>query len=355
MKHTLFTAILVVGALTGCSKKDAAKATAGSSASASALTAAKPTGASAVSPSGMTVALSHLPAVCDAVLRIDVAGVFAVPAIKSQAVPALAALKTDPKDEQGKHFAAFLTDTGIDPATDLKEVAICFTQLRSPNGSPTITAALAGNFKPGTIIAAIEKNGKAEKFKIEELDGTKILVDEGDKFVAGQAADGALVMAPSKALLAAALKTSDAAKLFQIPTDVELSFVLTAEFMKSAMAENGNPFFAQASQVGRGLLALDLKKPSAQLRITMGDEKSATELAGVAKMLLGQLTLAPRPAGDPSAPMFSLLQAAKIESKGKDALVDIAISTEKLDELVKQLIATMKHSGPAAGDASTDH
>ena len=343
MKRTFFASMLVLSALTACSKKEAPKNAAGS-ASAPGTTVAN-------APGSASGALAHLPGKGDAVMRIDFAAVVAVPSMKTHLIPALEEMKkAEPKDEAGRQAKAFLADAGIDPVTDVKEVAVCFNELKAGAGEPKFTLVVGGNFKPGSIVPAMEKNGKADRFKIEELEGSKILVDSDGHLFLGQAPDGAVVLSHSKETLAAAFKTSNAAATFQVPTDAAVSFVMPAEFMKTAMGNEGSPFVAQASKVGRGVLALDLKKPDVQLRIAMGDEKSATELAGAVKLILGQALKDVPPPGHPMAPMFAMLQAAKIDSKGSDAVVEIAISTEKLDELSKMLVEAIKGGGPAASE-----
>jgi hypothetical protein len=334
MKRSLLTTALLVTALVGCSKKeDAAKGSAGSAAATT--QAGAPGGAAAATATSGSSALAHLPEKCAVIARLDVAGLLAVPSVKSQVTPAVENLKKN-SDASSKNFQAFITDAGIDPLNDVKEVALCAADMKQgPEGEFTIV--LGGNFKPGTMVAAIEKNGKKENFQIEEFAGTKILADKSGKMFLGQAPDGAVVVAANKAALEAAFKASGGGTKLGLPLDATASLLIPADTLKEALSGPGTPFAAQAKDAGRALLTIDLAKSAAQLRVAMKDEKGATEFAGVLKMLFGQMAQQPAMGGDPMAAMgASILKDAKVESKGAETVVDIAIPAAQIEAIAKQ-------------------
>lgn len=356
MKRSLFASFVVVSALTACSKKEAPKeGAATAAASAPAASASGPTTTTASQPAagGKSAALAHLPGKCDAVMRIDLAGILGVPAFKSKVVPALEEMKKgEPKDEKAKEAKAFLADAGIDPLTDVKEIAVCLRDLNAANpADQKITLVIAGTFKPGAVVPALEKNAKSGKYTVEELDGTKVIVDGSKTMFLAQASDGAIVMSYSKESLTDSLKTSDAAAAFNVPVDASIAVVMPGEFLKTAMAGKGSPFAAQADKTQRAVLALNLGKPDLELRVGMTDDKSATELAGAAKMIFGQMMQGEAPQGDPMAPVMAVLKTATIDSKGTDAVLSVAIPAGKLDELATMMVESIKNGGPAAGGA----
>lgn len=355
MKRSLFAALLLTGAVTGCDKKDAAKEaapTASAAVSMVAPTATATAKADAGSPAaaGTSTALAHLPEKCGAVVRLDIAGALAIPKVKAQLGPALEELKKK-TDGDGKGFGAFIADTGLDPAADFKEVAMCITDLSPGAGAkdPNFVVVIAGNFKPGTVVPALEKTAKADKFKVEEFAGTKIAADVKGEMFLGQAPDGVVVVARKKEQLEASFKGGGDARKFGIPLDAALALVMPGDALKGLMAgDPTNPFAAQSDKITKAMVVVDLKKPALEGRIAMSDDKSATELAGAAKMILGQLSSAPPPPpGDPSAVLFGAMKSAKIDSKGSDVILTIEVPQEGLDGMLKDMAQGMA-KGPGA-------
>lgn len=335
MFRSILSTALLVTTLTACSKKeDAPSQPASSATTAIATTSAA---APAVAAAGSSNAVAHLPETCAAVARIDFAALLSLPSVKDQVTPALEELKANAAGPN-EDFRAFLSDAGIDPMKDVSDLALCMGDIqRGPEGE--FTVVLGGNFKPNTIVSSIEKHAKKDKFSVEDFAGTKILADKDGKMFLGQAPDGVVVVASTKVGLEKAFKKTDASK-HALPKDATASFVVPAKSMKGLLSEPGNPFFAQANDVGAMLLTVDLKKANASLRVELTTEKAAIELAGVAKMLLGQMASQPSP--DPvGGALMAMLSKAKVESKGKELVVEIAIPEAQVNELTKQLGAAM--------------
>jgi hypothetical protein len=341
-KRTLLGSLLIVGALVACDKKDKDKE-ASKDTAASSTTAAKSAAAAS--------AAAHLASNCDVAVRVDVGAFMAVPQAKAEIVTALEEMKSkEPKDDMGKRFEAFLTEAGIDPLKDIKDVAVCLSDFGSvfekKAKEPNFAIVMGGNFKPGTIVPALLKHVKDEKkdkMKEEEIGGVKALTDEKGEAFVGQATDGAIIIAKSKPSFEAALKTGDAASSkYQLPGDA-VSVVVTADFLKlAAKADANNPLADKADKMGRAAFTVDLGSMTMKQRIAMADDKAATEVAGVLKMLLGQVAKQPA-VGDPmDAMIMDLVKDAKIDSQGTEVIIELKVPSELVDKMVKELAENIR-------------
>lgn len=352
IRKSLVATVVVALALTvGCKdeekkpaegKKPAASAQAkGSAAGSAAKDAPKKAGAAGA-------AHAHLAKNCDVVAHINIKSIFQAAAIKTHVVPALEEMqKAEPKKEEEKNFRAFLKETGLDPLKDLHEAAVCVTNMKAATtgaGEPDFAFVLSGNLKKGAVVPAVVKTGKKDKFKETEVAGVKALTDPAGDIFLGQAGDGAVVVAKSKAAFEGALKTSDAATaVYKLPMDKSVTVIVPDKTIKMAMEAGGpdNPFKDSAGKAGRAAIAVDVKAGTIEVRISMTDDKAATELAGVAKMLLGQATKGTPPPG-PEAMVMDFLKDAKIESVGKDFVTTITIPQPALEEMAKEMAKGIK-------------
>ena len=291
---------------------------------------------------------AHLSKDCDVVAYINFTSILQATPIKAHLVPALEEMKkSEPKKPDEKNFRAFLEETGIDPLKDLHEVAVCVTNMKAATaggGEPDFAFVLSGNLKKGAVVPAVLKTGKKDKFKETEVAGTKVLSSSAGDIFLGQASDGAVIVAKSATAFEAALKTSDAAQsIYKLPLDKSVSIVVPAKTITMAMEAGGpdNPFKDSAKKAGRAAVSVDVKAGTIEVRISMTDDKAATELAGVAKMLLGQVTKAPQRPG-PEAMVMQFLKDAKIDSVGKDFVATVTIPQSALEELAKEMAKGIK-------------
>lgn len=353
MKRVLVTTVLALGVF-ACDKEDTAKKEPAASAEAAATGAAPSKVVTAAAPARGAgkagLATAHVAASCEVVARVDVAALLALPAIKKEIVPALEEMKAkEPKDDSGKRFKAFLTEAGIDPVKDVSELALCITDLAgampgaATRKEPGVTLLLAGNVKPGALVPALLKHGKADKVSETEIGGVKAVTDPKGEMFAGQAADGVILVAKGKGDFEAALKTGDAAVKLGLPLDTPIAFAIPGATMQALMKQGGqqNPFAAQVDKVGRAALTADLVKNTLAVRIEMADEKAATELAGALKMIVGQLSKAP-PQPGPMAMVGAALKDAKIDTIGKELVAALTIPAEQVDAMTKQLAESIR-------------
>ena len=353
MKRVLVTTLLALGVF-ACDKEETAQKEPAASAQA-ALTGAAPSTVSAAAPSAKRagkagLATAHLAASCEVLARVDVAALLALPAIKKEIVPALEEMKAkEPKDDSGKRFKAFLTEAGIDPLKDVSELALCITDLAgampgaATRKEPGVTLLLAASVKPGALVPALLKHGKADKVSETEIGGVKAVTDPKGEMFAGQAADGVILVAKGKGDFEAALKAGDAAGKLGLPLEVPIAFAIPGDTMQTLMKQAGqqNPFAAQVDKVGRAALTADLVKNTLAVRIDMADEKAAMELAGALKMILGQLSKGPAQAG-PMGMAGNALKDAKVDAIGKELVAELAIPAAQIEALTKQLAESIR-------------
>ncbi len=352
IRKSLVATVVVALALTvGCKdeeKKPADGKKPASSAQAKGSAAGSAAGKTPTTAGAAGAAHAHLSKDCDVVAHINIKGIFQATAIKTHVVPALEEMqKAEPKKEEDKNFRAFLKETGLDPLKDLHEAAVCVTNLKavtSGGGEPNFSFVLSGNLKKDAVVPAVVKTGKKDKFKETEVAGVKVLNDPTEDVFLGQAADGVVIVAKSKPAFEAALKTSDAATaFFKLPMDKSVSIIVPDKTIKMGMEAGGadNPFKDSAAKAGRAAISVDVKAGTIEVRISMTDDKAATELAGVAKMLHGQMTKETPPPG-PEAMIMGFLKDAKIESSGKDFVTTITVPQPALEEMAKEMAKGIK-------------
>jgi hypothetical protein len=352
IRKSLVAAVVAALALTmGCSKDEEKKAADGKKPAASAqakASAEKKDGAKTGAKGAAGAAHAHLSKDCDVVAYINITSILQAAPIKAHVVPALEEMKkTEAKKEEDKSFRAFLAETGIDPLKDLHAAAVCITNVKAATtggGEPDMSFVLSGNLKKDAVVPAVLKTGKKDKFKETELAGMKVLTNPEDDFFMGQASDGAVIAAKSKAAFEAALKTTDAATtVYKLPLDKAVSIVVPAKTITMAMEAGGkdNPFKDSAKKAGRAAVSVDFNAGTIEVRISMSEDKAATELVGVAKMLLGQMTQGP-PKPGPEGMAMQFLKDAKIESVGKDFVATITVPKAALEDLAKEMAKGIK-------------
>ncbi len=356
IRKSLVTAVVAALALTmGCSKDEEKKASDGKKPAASAqakasggASAAKKDAPKTAAKGAAGAAHAHLSKDCDVVAYINITSILQATAIKTHVVPALEEMKkAEPKKEDDKSFKAFLEETGIDPLKDFHAAAVCVTNVKAATtggGEPDMSFILSGNLKKDAVVPAVIKTGKKDKYKETEVAGMKVLSDKAGDIFLGQATDGAVIVGKSAAAFEAALKTTDAAaSVYKLPLDKAVSIVVPAKTITMAMEAGGkdNPFKDSAGKAGRAAVVVDVKAGTIEVRISMTEDKAATELAGVAKMLLGQMTKAP-PAPGPEGMAMQFLKDAKIESVGKDFVATVTIPQKALEDLAKEIAKGIK-------------
>lgn len=172
--------------------------------------AARAPGAPLVAPSR---AARHLPEGCEAVVHYASTGAAAT----SPGAAALRALLPGGGDDQIA-IAQLRALGGFDPARDVDSALVCLTQ----GGAQQVMVA-AGDIALGAVLPPLEAEiPGAERRRIGEVEAMVLTVDER-RWIIGQAADGAIVVASSEVLFAAALPESTRAAELGMHFDAPLS------------------------------------------------------------------------------------------------------------------------------------
>lgn len=310
---------------TGCKKdaKDAPKDKAEESAKVTDEKAA-PAGDTPVAPKGeaATGALAYLPGDCDIAIHIDFASVMSVPAVRDALLPALEKAKAaGAKDKES--FGNFLKQSGMDPIKDLHQLAVCVDDIKMDGSDPKAFGAVSGNLKPDLMDILIKTSEKLEKREQIKEGGFHIVRD--DEAIIAQADDGVVMGGNSPALFDLFKKKSSGFQAdFQAMGPASLRVIVATKLAKTGLAQPGSPFAAFAEKLaGNTTFSFDATSGEAVLRVATADEASASELAGVAKMLLSQV---PKAGGaGPEAMAMSAISAAKIGAEGSVFSMSVAV------------------------------
>jgi hypothetical protein len=338
----ILAVLCVTGLLCGaCSKSDESKGLtssgaakpapkgAGSGASATATTTA---GAATAGAADAKAAYNHLPADCDVVARLDISKLMAHPAVAKDVTPLLdqIAQKKDSKDADFKAFQGFLTETGLNLKTSFKSAALC---VRGVAQQPKFAMIIAGDLKPETIVAAMEKAPmRGKKPTVVDIDGRKAISDA--KFTMGQAADGSLVFSDDKALFQAATAVSDSYRSkYQLPLEGEIGLAVAETLAKSMSAKD--PSMKEFGGVGRISASLDLAASKAVARLSCASPEEATKLV-LMKAQFKEKAGATSQFGEGKA-----LESANSKVEGKDVLIDITLPAEVMDQGAKLVSAEL--------------
>ncbi len=212
------------------------KADASGDASSTASDTPKPdTGSSGTpTPAAAGSALSHLSDDCIVAAHLDVAQLVASPSFQRAIVPNLDdLLSTTSKDKDFEKFQTFLKDAGLDYKKSIHDVAVCVTDVKDAEHSWTVM--ISTDMKPDTLAPAFGKNAK--EGKVEDLDGHKVFVK--DQVTIGQAPDGVVVIAPTKAGFQKAV-AAKGASAYTLDASKYVSFVVR-EAATAALLAMGDP------------------------------------------------------------------------------------------------------------------
>jgi hypothetical protein len=291
-----------------------------------------------------SVAHAHLPASCQVVVRVDLAGLLQVPAVKTHVTPALDAEARKSKDAD--KMRDFFVSARLNPKEDLKEVVVCAGGITNPK--PDVLVVIGGDLVPGKVLDALETHAKKGEFKKPyERDGLRILEDkDGDSFIS-QASDGAILIASRQELLAGGAKTADhAKKTYALPLDQQIAGVVTAQAVQtlSLAAGAADPqLAAKLRGAGRVQLTASLNKPNLGARMTMPDDGAARELADTLKKVVDLFKAVPAGRGGKEEKVAQrLVGGARISAEGKDLVVSLDVPQDLVDELAKEIAAGIR-------------
>jgi hypothetical protein len=284
-------------------------------------------------------ASSHLPSGCEAVVRLDVAGVLKAAAFKKHVLPAIE--EQSKGDDDAKKFDSFLKDADIDLKTDVKDVVLCATSIGG--SEPDIVVVIGGEFSPGKMIPALEKHAKKGELKeAREVDGLKVVEGKNDPFMLTQASDGAIIFANKIELLKSAAKAKGGDKEYGLALDKELVGQVSAKAVKRAMSEGGgsNPFAAMLKSAGKVALAASLATNTLEARVTMGSNADAQEAATGLGAFIELAKAGAAEGGSKSGPdaiAQEVMKSLKLSADGKDLVAKITLAASTVEDLAKEM------------------
>lgn len=339
-------------ALSGCDKKAEAKKSDDAKPASTGAASAAPAAPASAAPAGTqaptaaqaqsaapapaapgAVAAAHLPGDCDVAASIDLASVVAQPDVAKEIVPKLEEIlkKGDSKDESFKRFQQAATELGLDPKKTFKTAAVCAKVV----GQDKFGLVLAGELKPDTILAAIEKSMKPEKRSmITELDGRKVISD--DKFTFGQAPDGAIVLANDKALFQALTATGDHHKSkYALALDKTISIVAGEALMKEEAKKK------EFEKINKLSLWADLASMKLGAKLGVGDPGEAKKL----ETLLGEMRkVGEKDLEKDQSGALEVLKSLTAKADGGDVSIEGSIPEASIKKAVAQAAEGLKQT-----------
>ena len=345
LKSILLASCVLPLALGACSKekkKDAAEDKPGAEAPAEGsakVTETAPETADKKKSSSSSSALAYLPDSCAVAIHMNLASGFKNATVGKAFLPKIQAAFSEAKADK-KEMAAFFDSTGLDPFSDFHEMSVCLPEIPMGGGDPSGVGAITGSAKPGLLAALLATSKDADKFKAIEMGGAKGI--DRDGFMIVQLADGTLVGGNDKALLEKAIGKPDGqAAAFATTDSATLRVVVPATVAKMGFSLPDSPFKNFAEKIdGASSISADLESRKVTLRIGTATEEAATELAGIAKMLLGQVPKIPGEGMEAQA--AAALAAAVVKGEGTSMVGTVTFEEGTLGMGLDQVASEMK-------------
>lgn len=305
---------------------------------------------SSLPPKQASVAWKHMPSGCDVVMRANVAQMRDVPAVKTHLLPIVDEIQgqaaTDP---DAKSIDDLLKSSGIDAKTDLKDFAMCVKGVNGPDSQQKFLFVIAGDLRPETIVSAWEKVDRrtATHPTISKSDGRMVgraVSKEGDTIIAGQAADGAIVLANDEGLFAGAAKESSAFQgEYALPTTVEAAVGVGSAVMREALAGGGqNPFMKDVAGIQRIVGTVSLAEARVELRLGTSSPKEAKGLVDLYNLAIGPMLKQEVKKAEASVPGISVLTNAKPVVDGNDFVLTAQGTSADVEAAVKELARVIR-------------
>ncbi len=322
-----------------CKGKKSTKSDATESPKTAPATADKPVDDKAeVSASSPAVAVKYLPKQCEIALHVNIGAILSSAPMKKHVVPALKeAQKHATLQNDKEKFQVFLKESGLDPLKDLKEIAVCLVKIE-PNKPPKASAVVVGNLKPG-LIDTIAKTAN-KKLVPAEIAGAKGYKDDDATVL--QLANGTIVAGNDDALIKATVGASNGFgdTFAKLGTD-GMQVVIPETMVKKGLSVDGSPFGLFATKIsGPSTVALNVGTGALALRMQTADEKTAIELGGVARTIIGGLPK--HVARGPQAMAIAVLSGATVSNDGASLVVTINVPKDNVDALAQMVAANIR-------------
>ena len=111
-----------------------------------------------------------------------------------------------------------------------------------------------------------------------------------------------------------------------------------------ALGLPGSPFSQFVEKIdGATSVSVDLATTTLTVKIGTSDEDSAKEIAGMAKLMLGQV---PKGGSGPEAGVMAALAAAKASGEGKNFVMTMVLPAEQFEMASKMLAGAIRSELP---------
>lgn len=289
-----------------------------------------PTGAPGASAS------AHLPAGCGLAMTLDLAKVWAHPAVAKDITPRLEAFLSTPASKpEPKKFQDMLKELNLGPKS-LSSLALC---VGMGGNDKAFSVFLGGDLKPNTILPAfkklVEAEGKGKEKDFQDVDGSTVLT-LNDDFL-GQYSDGVLGISDTIDLWKSGAATGSNAASYKLAQGHDLGLYLSQATIEKELMKGrkGDELFKEMKEV-TGFV--DLGTRTVNLRISCKDAEGAKKLDSMISLAKGELMK------DTSKVPFGLDKALKDMTQkldGTDVVFESQIPEESLATGIAALAAQL--------------
>jgi hypothetical protein len=278
-----------------------------------------------------STAAAHLPAGCEALLRIDLRRALGVPGVRAKLEPALVEVSTAPPKSAP---ARALQAAGVDLARDVAELTVC---LAGDDETRKFVFVITGDLRAESVVPAIASND-APPPEVSSLDGRKLAIKNepnGELTLVTQAEDGAVVIANDRAMLESAARKSDRSAEYGLAAEPEIAVAIGPALFRLLARPDGA--LAALSEVRQGRGSFSLTSARGALRLTPSDPSKAEAVAADVRRAVTELrALGPGRFGE-----LAMLGAATARTEGAEVIVDLPWTAAGVEQLAQQVAAAL--------------
>lgn len=305
---------------------------------------------SSLPPKQASSAYKHLPAGCDVVARANVAQMMELPAVKTHLVPVLDEIQASAaSDPATRPLSDFVALTGVETKRDLKDVAVCMKGLSGPASQQKVLFVIGGDLRPETVVPALEKVDlrRRDKVEVAKVDGRLVARSKsgsGEPLIAGQAADGAILLSNDEALFASAASGSSAHESeYALPLGDEGAVTVGSAAMREAVSRGGpNPFLKDVNEITRAVAIASLAKAKIELRFVTTSAQAAKGLLDIYSLMLAPLVRQELSRAKGKAPGVDVLMNAKPTVDGKDFVLSAQGTPADVEAAMRELARILR-------------
>lgn len=280
-----------------------------------------------------SVAHEHLPEGCDVAIRLDMTALMKVKPVKEHVVSAIEDVMKE--GENSGRLAAFLLAARMNPKKDIKDVAICLTNVKM-GSDPDYGIAVGGKLlDEDGVVKAMDKHDTANELEDPKKVGDLLVLEDEEGVLISQSPDdAALLFAGGKSELKKIASKSDAFEDYEIPLDEQIVGVIAPKTVATYLGFMGpvGPNISDLEKVGRVVITMTLDPGELGMRMSFPDEDTAKSAKGQLATVFGMMGMAPLDAG-----MKKAMSQAKLKTKGKDLIATFPIDEDSIEETCEEL------------------